>query len=182
MSFRVFASGVLGGKPFHYAKDNNLDGSEFETMRVLAILNSLKPTSTKVEIGTAAMEYVHNPTGILDIVDKMATMEFLHTLSNAVSVLALNPNTSDGWISVSSRRSNLLLPNSICPETVAFAKYKFLPGNNPGAEFIKMISPGLVETGLNHWGVLRILALVLGKYANQLDDSMNPIINIQLFK
>ena len=45
----------------------------------------------------------------------------------------------------------------VWPTTKAFARYNFQPGDDPGAEFIKLVGPGLKETGMNNYGVLAAL-------------------------
>ena len=107
--------------------------------------------------------------------ETMATMEFLHTLNNAVCFLAMRSGASDGWISVSCSESHVLWP-----DTKSFARYNFSPGDDPGAEFIKTIGPGLKATSMDNWGVLAALSIVLSKYSNQIGEDARPMINIML--
>ncbi|HLA94326.1 MAG TPA: hypothetical protein VK612_01300 [Pyrinomonadaceae bacterium] len=125
--------------------------------------------------GATAVDIVQPSKGIMDLMQTMATMEFLHMLSNAVCFLAMKSGASDGWISVSARESHLLWP-----DTGGNGQYKFDPGESPGTEFIKKIGPALKAADMANWGVLRMLAIVLAKFDNHIDSSARPIINIQL--
>jgi len=107
--------------------------------------------------------------------ESMATQEFLHLLNDSVCFLAMCSGASDGWISVAGSESHLLWP-----DTKSFARYNFSPGDDPGAEFIKTIAPGLKETSLNTWGVLAALSIVLSKFSSAIGDDATPIINIFL--
>jgi hypothetical protein len=168
MSFNIFAS---GSKKFHYKKDGFIDSDTFEPMKIVSTLMNMEPTAT----GVAGAVIEHKTPGITDVMGALATLEFLHNLNNAVSFLAMNSNASDGWISVSSTNAHLLWP-----DTKAFAKYNFQPGDSPGAEFIKLIGPGLKDTDMNNWGVLAGLSIVLAKYSNHISDDDTPMINISL--
>ena len=86
-----------------------------------------------------AVDYV--APGITDLMLSLATKEMLHNISNAVCFLAMNSNTSDGWIYVNATEKNTLWA-----DTVRSATYNFLPGNSPGAEFIRKIGPCLKDT------------------------------------
>jgi hypothetical protein len=169
MAFRIFAAGTKG---FHYVRDKVVDGSEFDTVKVVATLMNMELSASGV--GGAAMD--HQAPGITDLMVSMVTMESLHNLNNAVGFLAMNASSGNGWISVSTRQSNIMWT-----DTMSLAKYNFNPGNNPGAEFIKKIGPGLNETDMNNFGVLMALSVVIGKYSNLISDSDTPILNIQLF-
>jgi hypothetical protein len=172
MSFRIFAA---GSEDFHFIKDDNIDQDSFDTIKTLAILQNMEPT--KMGAVGAVAEKVLPSAGITDLMNSMAAMEFLHNLDNAVSFLAMCSGSSDGWISVSSTKRNYIFPN-----TSGFFRYNFLPGDSPGSEFIRGITPGLKNTEMNTWGVLFVLANVLSKFYNHIGDSGRPIINIQLSK
>ena len=172
MSFRIFAA---GSDNFHYEKDGNIDKDTFETIKVLAILQSMEPT--KAGAGQAAAEYVLPSAGITDLMEAMAAREFLHNLGNAVSFLAMCSGASDGWISVSARKSHILWP-----DTMGIARYNFSPGDDPGSEFIRLIAPPLKTTDMNNWGVLLVLSNVLAKFSQHIGESATPMINIQLSK
>jgi hypothetical protein len=168
MSFNVFAAGAPS---FHYKKDNFIDGGDFVPLKVVSTLMTMEPSAAG---GTSAYIGYKTP-GITDLMETMATMEFLHTLNDAVSFLAMCSGSSDGWISLSCKESHLLWP-----ATVSFARYNFVPGDNPGAEFIKLIGPGLKNTSMDNWGVLAALSIVLAKYYDQIDSNATPMINIML--
>jgi hypothetical protein len=168
MSFNVFAAG--SGK-FHYQKDGFIDGDSFTPMKVVNALMTMSPTA----LGAANAYIGYKTPGAGDLVESIATREFLHLLNDSVCFLAMCSGASDGWISVASSESHILWP-----DTKAFAKYNFQPGDDPGAEFIKLIGPGLKETSLNNWGVLAALSIVLSKYSAHIGDDARPIINIFL--
>lgn len=170
MGFDVFAAG--SGK-FHYKKKGFVDADTFEPMKIVSALMNMSPSA----LGAADAYIGYKTPGITDLMGTMATMEFLHNLNNAVSFLAMCSGASDGWISVSTTQSHLLWP-----DTKSFGKYNFQPGDSPGAEFMKIIGPGLKETDMNNWGVLAALSLVLAKYSNHIGDDATPIINISLDK
>lgn len=168
MGFNIFASGT--GK-FHYQRDGFVDGDTFAPMKVVSELMTmgLNPEGvTTTVIG-------HYQPGITDLAEGMATLEFLHLLNDSVGFLAMCSGSSDGWISVAGTQTHLLWP-----DTKSFARYNFTPGDDPGAEFIKLIGPGLKETGLNTWGVLAGLSIVLSKFYQAIGDDATPIINIFL--
>ncbi|MEP7075025.1 MAG: hypothetical protein ABI878_04375 [Acidobacteriota bacterium] len=170
MGFRVFAAGT---DHFHYERDGFPDGDTFEPMKVVSTLMTMEPNG----FGVAGAAIDHYTPGITDLMESMATIEFLHNLNNAVCFLAMCTGASDGWISVSSRHTHALWP-----DTMGFAHYAFSPGDNPGAEFIRLIAPGLKETGMNNWGTLAALGMVLARYSNQIGEDARPIINFQLTK
>ncbi|MBX3289229.1 MAG: hypothetical protein KF855_07770 [Acidobacteria bacterium] len=170
MSFRIFAA---GSNKFHFEQDKCIDDSDINMVELISKFQTMEPTWKGV--GTTGADIVLPSKGIIDLMQTMATMEFLHNLSNAVSFLAMCSGSSDGWISVSARETHLLWP-----DTMAIAKYQFYPGNSPGTEFIKKISPVLKKTDMANWGVLRMLGIALGKYSNHIDSSATPMINIQL--
>ncbi len=170
MSFNVFAA---GSPKFHYKKEGFIEGSDFEPMKIVSTLMTMEPNGW----GAAGAGIDIATPGVTDLMDSMATMEFLHTLNDAVCFLAMCSGSSDGWISLSTTKSHVLWP-----DTKGFARYNFTPGDNPGAEFIKLIGPALKDTDLNNWGALAALTLVLSKYSNSIGDDARPIINISLDK
>jgi hypothetical protein len=167
VSFNVFAS----GGSFHYQRDNFVDGSDFVPLKVVSELMTMDPSPS----GVTSTYIGHKQPGITDLMETMATMEFLHTLNNAVCFLAMCSGSANGWIYVSCTESHVFWPN-----TMAGARYNFSPGDNPGAEFIKVIGPSLKETSMDNWGVLLALSLVLSKYSSSIGDDATPMINIML--
>lgn len=105
----------------------------------------------------------------------LATTEMLHNLSNAVCLLAMNPNAGDGWIYVNATQVNWFLPNK-----AGTAKYRFSLDGSPSADFISAIKNCLVETEMTNFGVLQHLSVVLTKLQQHIDDSMTPKISITL--
>lgn len=168
MSFNVFAA---GSGNFHYIKDGFIDGGDFVPMKVVSALMTMEPSA----LGATNAYIGYKTPGITDLMETVATQEFLHLLNDAVSFLAMCSGASDGWISVSCTESHTLWA-----DTKTFACYKFLPGDDPGAEFVKLIGPGLQQTSMDNWGVLAALSIVLSKYSNHIGQDARPIINIML--
>ena len=171
MGFDIFATGASN---FHYKRNGCEDGSTFEFIKVVTILQGLDVTSTgkgAISATGGAIDYV--ALGITDLMISLATTEMLHNLSNAVCFLAMN--SSDGWIYVHATETN-----TFWEDTVRFSKYRFLPGDSPGAEFISTIGRSLKDTGLDNFGVLQHLSIVLSRFSNHIEDSMSPKINITL--
>jgi hypothetical protein len=173
MGFDIFAAGA---SDFHYERNGCEDGSTFEFIKVVTILQGLDVTSIgKGAISGAGGAIDYAAPGITDVMISLATTEMLHNLSNAVCFLAMNSNSSDGWIYVHATETN-----TFWADTVRSAKYKFSPGNSPGAEFISTIGRCLKDTDLDNFGVLQHLSIVLSRFSNHIDDSMTPQINIML--
>lgn len=170
MSFKIFASG--SGK-FHYVRDDCIDDSELNMIDLLGKLQTMEPTW--MGAGATAVDIVQPSAGIIDLMKTMATMEFLHNLSNSVCFLAMCSGASDGWIAVTCRETHLLWP-----DTGANAKYQFYPGDSPGTEFIRKVGPAMKAANQANWGVLRMLGIVLAKYSNHIGESATPIINIEI--
>jgi|SRR5258707_10127224 len=170
MSFNVFAAGT---DHFHYQKDGFIDGDTFTPLKVVAALRTMEPT----KLGAADAYIGYKTPGITDLIETMATIEFLHMLDNAVCFLAMCSEASDGWISVSTTKSHVLWP-----DTKGFAKYSFSPGDSPGAEFIQTIGKSLKDTDMDNWGVLAALSIVLSKFSDHIGEDARPMINISLDK
>ncbi len=168
MSFNIF---VAGAGHFHYRRQGCIDGSDFEPMKIVSTLMTMEPTV----VGAANAYIEHRTPGITDLMETMATMEFLHLLNDSVSFLAMCSGVSDGWIAVSCSESHMLWP-----DTRSFARYNFSPGDNPGAEFMRVIGRGLRETSMNHWGVLREMSMVMSRYRDHIGDNGTPMLNIMM--
>lgn len=168
MSFNVFAS---GSGNFHYKKNGFIEGNDLDAIKIVSTLMTMSPSA----LGATDAYIGHKTPGITDLMGSIATIAFLEQLNNAVSFLAMCSGSSSGWIAVSCTETHLLWP-----DTKTFACYRFQPGDNPGAEFIKLIAPGLKETSMNNWGVLAALSIVLAKYSNCIDQNARPMINIML--
>ncbi|HCA58202.1 MAG TPA: hypothetical protein DEP46_09490 [Blastocatellia bacterium] len=169
MGFSIFAAGTNN---FHYAKDDCLDDSDFKVVEVLGKLQAMEPT--KMGAVATGIDIAQPSAGIIDAMQAMATMQFLHLLNNAVSFLAMKPKAREGWIFVSARESHLLWP-----DTGDNGEYKFYPGDNPGHEFMKKIGPALKAADMANWGVLRELVICLSKFERKVGNAV-PAITIQL--
>jgi hypothetical protein len=173
MGFNIF---VAGADDFHYSRNGCEDGSTFELIKVVSALQGLDFQS-KAHLGitgTGAAIDIAAP-GIADLMIALATREMLHNLSNAVCFLAMNSNSSDGWIYVNATEKNTLWA-----DTVRSAKYTFSPGDSPGAEFISRIGSCLKDTDLDNFGVLQYLSIVISRFSNHIDVSTTPKISISL--
>lgn len=191
MSFKIFA---YGSPSFHFERDNNVEGEEFEALKLLGTLASMGPsrgefvpgsaklTAIKV-LGSRAIDGAGSfiPSGdSAGATVGLATREFLEMLTNTVSLLAMSPGAGgDGAKIVVTSRNH----HALWPTTTGFASYNFTPGDDPGTEFVRAIAPSLKQTDLNHWGVLRGMVLALAQYSNQIDGTnTTPFVSIELDK
>jgi hypothetical protein len=173
MGFDIFAAGTNN---FNYKREGCEDGSTFEFIKVITILQGLDIVSKgsfAVSAAGGAVDY--KARGITDFMLSLAITEMLHNLSNAVCYLAMNPNSSDGWIYVNATETHALWA-----DTVRSAKYSFSPGDSPGAEFVSAIKNCLKDTGLDNFGVLQHLSIALSRFNDKIDDTMTPKISITL--
>jgi len=167
MGFDVFAS----GEGFHYQKNGFFDGDDFTPIKVINELMTMDVS--KAGVITAGIGLVQPDR--TDLSESLATREFLHMLNDSVSFLAMCAGSANGRIMVSSSQ-----PHMVWPTTKSFAIYNFQPGDDPGAEFIRMIAPGLKDTGMNTYGVLAALTIVLSKFWDHIGTGGTPRINISL--
>lgn len=180
MSFYIFAS---GSPHFHYKETKKIDGDTFETMKILDALQSVPQIKDKLidkmNVVEGATGYALPSISITDVAEGIATIELLSLLSEVVDFLAMNPVTSEGWISVSAKKSN-----TFWADTVSSTRYTYSPGYSPGKEFIRKIAPGLGATDMNNWGVVRAMIEVLSKYQQHINSNEveRAMINIQLSK
>lgn len=174
MSFRIHAAGSDG---FRYSSSNCADEDLFTAAEIISVMGSLEPTRASfVEAGIGQV-LPSAPSGY-EAAAAVGRMIFLHTLSDAVSLLAACTGASQGgWISVAPRETSLLLP-----DTSRFARYEFSPGRSPGSEFMQRIIPALNDTDMNNYGVLRSLSIALSLYQVHISISATPMIQIQLTK
>jgi hypothetical protein len=178
MAFRIFAAGVTSSRTtFNYERSRCPDDDVFSAADVASALRASGPGVRGAAEGVA--DYVvPSDTGAYRAgVQSIAKITFAQLLDTAVGLLAAKSGASEGWISVAPRLDRLLLPN-----VSRIARYSFSPGDNPGAEFIRTISPALRDTDMHNWGTLRQLAEALGRYELTLDGHGTPMIQIQLFK
>lgn len=169
MGFSIFAAGT---RDFHYSRDNCIDDSDIDMVDLMSKFQTMEPT--RMGAAATAIDIAQPSAGIIDLMQTMATMEFLHLLNNAVSFLALKPQASNGWIFVSARESHLLWP-----DTGGNGEYRFSPGDNPGREFMREIGPALQAADMANWGVLREIALCLSRFDAHIGNG-RPCITIQL--
>lgn len=170
MSFNIWAN---GRSHFHYGKENVIDGSEFDTMQNLTILQGMQFTKASLLDG-ALQKYASK--GVADGATSVATREMLNLLVSSVDVLAMSARGTGSSINVRSTQRK-----SMWADASRFASYDFSPGDNPGVEFYRTISRSLVETDMANWGVLMALAIVLTKYSAHLSsNTATPWITIEL--
>lgn len=191
MSFRAFA---YGEPSFHYQRNDNVEGEEFNSLQLLALLAGMGPGRGELIPGNAPLMVgkavggraigvagSYSPSRDMgSAAMALASREFLEMLTNTVSFLAISPGAGgdNARILVTARNRHALWPT-----TIRFASYNFSPGDDPGTEFVRTISPSLKETDLNHWGVLRSLVLILSQYSNWITDTnTTPFISIELDK
>ena len=178
MSFNIYVSGLTGTtsgggrKPFRYSKDNCFDQGDFEPPVLLAMIPSA-PTAKAVaeKVGGTQEEYLAN--SVINGMAKIAEIELAGMVRLGVDQLAMHTGT--GEISVYCVQEDWLWGT-----TNSYVNFKFYGGADPGKEFLKKISPGLVKTGLNNFGVLRQIAIALGEYNSALPGSASPYLNISL--
>lgn len=177
MSFKIFVSGVTGEKAgggrghFHYSKDNCLDKGDFDPPAVLSWLPST-PDAAGVAEKVVGSPESHLGNATVAGVTKIAEMELAHLVRTVVDMLAMH---GDGEISV-----YCLKENWYWADTNSFVKFQLGNSSNPGRDFIKAISPGLVKTELNDFGVLAQIAIALSKYEQALPGSASSFVNISL--
>ena len=169
MSFRMFASGTRG---FRYTRDDNPDEDIFQAAAVISAINSSGPTVGGVVDGVRDYQ---GGSDVLDQTRSLARASFAYQLRNAVDSLAMCPGAANGWISVYTVRTHVLWP-----DTNAHSCYRFDPGDNPGAEFIRTILPGLSSTGFNHYGAFRAMALTIARYNEHINGEGTPILRLEL--
>ncbi len=172
MSFRIHAAGSNG---FRYERDNCPDEDIFEAAAVISALNASGPSIGGAVEGAA--DYLLPSVGVLDGVNSVATTSMIELLRSTVNYLAIGRNTSRGWIAVSTRTSSLLWADS-----TGFARYEFYDDDDAGYEFIRMILPSLTESGFNHYGTFRALAMAISSFDSHMPNSGPPTLLLQLSK
>jgi hypothetical protein len=178
MSFDIHASGLLGAAsgggrtPFRYSKYNCFDKSDFEPPALLAMIPSA-PTSKAVaeKIGGTQEEYLAG--SVIDGMTKVAETELAGMVK--VGIERLSWHTGHGEISVYCVQEDWLWGT-----TNSYVNFKFYGSYDPGKDFLKKISPGLVKTGLNNFGVLSQIAAALSQYNSSLPGDVSPYLNISL--
>ena len=166
MGFNVFASGV--GK-FHYSKDNCIDLIDFDPPTLLALVPSSPSWGgvAKTLLGTPESQL---QSATVKAWSKMGEIVFVHNITDGIELLSMS---GSGKITLRCDEENLLLPN-----TSGFVIFDFAASSNPGSDFIKAIAPVLKKTGLNNFGVLLQISIVLSKFQSSLPSSTPPYLNI----
>jgi hypothetical protein len=169
MSFRIFASGT---GHFQHLVENSIDGDDFDAIKTVSIISHIEPNVTSV--AGAAVDQFGPSADMKDGMAALATKQFLHLLVDSVSFLATRPNVNK--ISVTTRKKSF-----IGPDRVKFASYDFQPGDSPGTEFFRAISPSLVATDFNSGGVLLALTIAISKYSEKINNTDAVVmLNIEL--
>lgn len=91
MSFNIFAS---GSESFNYKQPNCIDKSSFDMAKILEKLAVMEPT--KMGVFSTGVDIVQPSAGLSDLVETLGTIELLHSLSNAVSFLAMCSDAANG--------------------------------------------------------------------------------------
>jgi hypothetical protein len=179
MGFSMFAV----AQDFRYDRDDILDGDDFDSIKILAVLQSIEPINKDSWLTNINMSYVgaaadkYQPSaGMVDLAGGIAAMEFLHLLKNAIDCLAMC-DSENGSIAVSCRQTH-----TFWADDVRFAKFYFSTSSDPGTDFMRTIKSALVDTSLNNWGVLRALTGVLSSYYEYIGQAGTPKIIIYLTK
>jgi hypothetical protein len=175
MSFRISARGVPN---FRYPeRANQIEGSDFEIASVLSIIYSLDPT--RMGVISAAHDYFSSSGEYTELTNNLAQTRMVGALNDAINFLAISPGARNGSISIAAFDASRILR----PQRSSFVVYRSFIGSTPGANFIRLISQTLIDTGMDNWGVLRALALVLSRYSDHLGESdTSPFISIELHK
>lgn len=177
MSFNIFASGVANGQPFHFYREDCIDGDDFVIAELISTLSGMQQNAIGVAQATA--ETITSkliPGGDADAMGTLAFYELRHILKNVVDSLAMCDDASNGRIVVFSKNSGIF------SDSYGEGRYYFYPGNDPGTEFVRAIGKCLEDTDMNNWGVLRAMIIVMTRYSELLGQSGKPILQIQLDK
>ena len=189
MSFRAFAYGAGG---FHWTRPDNIDDDDFVESTVASYLKtagSFVSTDTQFLLKSASSALVK---GVSDGADKgiatgaktQARMESMHLLDLGVGLLSTRG--SGGRIFLTCWHDSAI--NLL--EKGATALYSLDSDEPSGMDFFKQIKPALAATGLNSWGVLLVLSVLINKYDDDVfgDPPANstappsPSLNITLSK
>ncbi|HUF02743.1 MAG TPA: hypothetical protein VMM38_01060 [Aridibacter sp.] len=180
MGFDMFAWGFRGYKsvskaarePFHYSKKNCLSQGDFEPPALLSMVPD-SPNAAGVAKKIVGTPESHVGGATVKGMMKIAEMEFAHLVSTGVTLLAMNG--SGGNISVYCFQKKWYWADANNFET-----FYYSTSVNPGKDFLKTISPGLVKTELNDFGVLGQIAIVLSEYNRKLPNGVAPILRMEI--
>jgi hypothetical protein len=169
MGFKIFASGITGAnsKIFNYDKKNCVYLGDFTTPQLLSMIPAPTP------MGVAEKVFDEGVGGwSAKGMFKIAEMEMAHMVATGVDLLAMEGRS--GRINVYSEEDSWYWA-----KTNSFVEF-YLNSSNPGKDFLKKISPGLEETGLNDFGALAQIAMCISKYLTKIKSSASPFLNISL--
>lgn len=169
MSFRIFASGTNG---FRYSRDGNPDEDIFQAAAVMSAITASGPSAEGVYDG---IQDYRGGSDVLDQTRSMAMASFTYQLRSSVDSLATCSGAANGWISVYTVQTHW-----VWPDTNSHSCFRFENSDNPGADFIRTILPGLNSTGFNHYGAFRAMALAIARYDDRLGGSGTPILRLAL--
>ena len=172
MSFRIHAAGTNG---FRYTRDNCLDNNVFQAASIYSALQSGGPT--RMGVASGVIDYAQPNASEADGARVVAGLTFLHLVTQAVDLIAADSNTEGGWIAVSCQTSRTLRS-----DLSGFARYDFHPNESPGSEFVQRVTPALVSTEMNNYGVLFEMSNALSGYQGRSNRSDTPMLLIQLTK
>lgn len=172
MSFRIFASGL--GR-FQYSNSNCADGDVFEAAALMSALRASGPGLGGAAEGVADYVVPSEASSFRELLRQAARMTFAHYLKMSTTLLATSGRHRNGWIRVHANESN-----TFWPDTARFVSYDFRPGNSPGAEFVETVAPVLTDTGLNNYGVMREMTIVISRYEQSVSKGETPMLLIQL--
>jgi hypothetical protein len=178
MGFSMFA---VGNDAFRYDRDNIIDGDDFDSIKILAVLQSIEPVKDyhapiNMSFVGAATEHFQPSADMIDLAGGIAVMEFLHMLKNSLDLLAMC-DSENGFIALSAKQTH-----TFWADDVRFVKFYFCNSADPGTDFVRTIKSALTDTGMNNWGVLRALAGVLNSFYEHIGQSGTPKICIYLTK
>jgi hypothetical protein len=186
MSFSAFAYGAGG---FNWTRPDNIDDDDFVESTVASYLKtagSFGSTDTQFLLKSASMALVKGVSdspdkGVVKGVKSIARMESMHLLDLGVGFLSTRG--SGGTIFLTCWRNQTLWPDK-----GATAHYSLDSDEPSGMQFFQQIKPALTTTGLNSWGVLLVLSVLINKYDNDVfgnpttAPSFAPSLNITLRK
>ena len=173
MGFNIWATGITGSKSkmFHYSKKNCLDQGDFEPPKLLTMIPS-SPNAGGVAKKIVGTPSSHIGGATVKAMFKMAEMHSIHLLNTSINLLSANSN--GGKISVYCEEEKWYWADSN-----SFVNF-YMSGGDLSRSFMRKISPGLVKTGLNNFGVLMQIAMCISEYDRKLQKHVTPNLSISL--
>jgi hypothetical protein len=177
MSFNIFVTGTAGTtaniKSFNYIKNDQPDDDTFDVIVVTSKLMTI------VDANTAALAVVDFASpNVFEAVQDVGRQVSLRLLNDALTFLTMHGG-AHGTITVFCEEENLLWG-----KTLKSAMFTITPkAKNPGAEFIRKVSPALKDTSLDSYGVLNEMARAVYAYQKAVKSkSLGIRLNIYLTK